>query len=86
MPKESRSVRASKGLPSTCSGDMYAAVPRVDPGLVRWSLPDRVFAAAMRLDEGEGIVDVQVCAYAGARETQGTDSPDGHAATQRKER
>ena len=51
MPKENRSVRAAKGLPSTCSGDMCAAVPRVDPGLVRWSLPERMFAAAMRLAE-----------------------------------
>src|SRR5579863_9981891 len=35
MPKENRSVRASGGLPSTCSGDMQATVPSVEPGLVR---------------------------------------------------
>ena len=36
-PKENRSVRASNSLPSACSGDMYATVPSVMPGLVRCS-------------------------------------------------
>ncbi len=34
-PKENRSVRASSSFPLTCSGDMYATVPIVVPGLVR---------------------------------------------------
>ena len=52
MPNENKSVRASSCLPSTCSGDMYDTVPKVDPGLVRCSLTDIVFAEAMRLAEG----------------------------------
>ena len=34
-PKENRSLRASNSSPRTCSGDMYATVPTVLPGLVR---------------------------------------------------
>src|SRR5262249_9097163 len=37
-PKENRSVRASSSFPRTCSGDMYATVPSVLPGLVRCSV------------------------------------------------
>src|SRR5207244_2588092 len=36
-PKEKRSVRASSSFPLTCSGDIYATVPSVEPGLVRCS-------------------------------------------------
>ena len=36
-PNENKSVRASSGFPRTCSGDMYATVPTVAPGLVRSS-------------------------------------------------
>jgi hypothetical protein len=34
-PNENKSVRASSGFARTCSGDMYATVPSVVPGLVR---------------------------------------------------
>ncbi|HEX4922353.1 MAG TPA: hypothetical protein VFV92_16625, partial [Candidatus Bathyarchaeia archaeon] len=34
-PNENKSDRASNGLPSTCSGDMYATVPTMEPGLVK---------------------------------------------------
>ena len=37
-PNEKRSLRRSSNSPRACSGDMYATVPRVDPGLVRSSL------------------------------------------------
>src|SRR5215472_18422505 len=33
-PKENRSVRPSKSSPRTCSGDIYATVPKAKPGLV----------------------------------------------------
>ena len=36
-PNEKMSERASSGLPSACSGDMYAAVPRMMPAPVRAS-------------------------------------------------
>jgi hypothetical protein len=36
-PKEKRSVRGSNSLPRVCSGDIYATVPSVLPGLVKWS-------------------------------------------------
>ena len=36
-PKENRSVRASSSSPRACSGDMYATVPSVVPGLVKSS-------------------------------------------------
>ena len=32
-PKENKSVRASSSLARACSGDMYATVPKVLPGL-----------------------------------------------------
>lgn len=32
-PSENRSDRASTGSPRACSGDMYAAVPMIAPGL-----------------------------------------------------
>src|SRR5713226_9132504 len=34
-PNENRSVRESSSLTRTCSGNMYATVPSVEPGLVR---------------------------------------------------
>lgn len=43
-PNEKRSVRPSSSLPSACSGDMYATVPRALPGLVRCS--SRMLAVA----------------------------------------
>lgn len=36
-PKENKSVRASNSLPLTCSADIYATVPSVEPGLVKCS-------------------------------------------------
>ncbi len=36
-PKENKSERASSSLARTCSGDIYATVPIMVPGLVRWS-------------------------------------------------
>ena len=39
-PNENRSVRASRSLARTCSGDMYATVPSMAPGLVRCAASD----------------------------------------------
>ena len=39
-------MRASSSCPFTCSGDMYATVPSVLPGLVRCSSLKAVGAAA----------------------------------------
>ena len=38
VPNENRSVRASSSFPNACSGDIYATVPRAEPGLVICSL------------------------------------------------
>src|SRR5437868_5830554 len=43
-PNENRSVRASSSFPRTCSGDIYATVPIVEPGLVRCSSESMVGA------------------------------------------
>src|SRR5271170_3557354 len=45
-PNEKRSVRASNSFPRTCSGDTYAMVPTVAPGLVNNSS-----GAAVGIDE-----------------------------------
>ena len=34
-PNENKSVRVSSSFALTCSGDMYAMVPSVEPGLVK---------------------------------------------------
>lgn len=39
-PKENKSVRVSGSFARACSGDMYAMVPKVLPGLVSWLLHD----------------------------------------------
>ena len=52
MPNEKRSERASSGLPSTCSGDMYATVPSVEPGLVSCSSPASVLASSSPMTVG----------------------------------
>ncbi len=36
QPNENTSVRASTLRPRACSGDMYAAVPRITPSCVAW--------------------------------------------------
>src|SRR5215469_236943 len=38
-PNENRSVRASSSFPLTCSGDIYATVPSVEPRLSKWENP-----------------------------------------------
>jgi len=36
-PKAQMSARLSTALPRACSGDMYAAVPRIMPAAVPWA-------------------------------------------------
>jgi len=48
-PNENTSVRASKSLARTCSGDMYTIVPSAKPGLVRWDSTSMVVAFASAL-------------------------------------
>ena len=61
-PKENRSVRASSSLPRACSGDIYATVPSVAPGLVRCCssiVRVSVFADATWLDRTAGRRDLR---------------------------
>ncbi len=41
-PNEKRSLRWSSASPRACSGDMYAAVPTVEPAIVRSRAPAAV--------------------------------------------
>src|SRR5260370_19930305 len=53
-PNENRSVRPSSSLARTCSGDIYATVPSVEPGLVRCcssTVSVMVLTGAIVLDE-----------------------------------
>src|SRR5579862_5471219 len=56
-PKENKSLRASTSLARACSGDIYATVPSVEPGLVRCScamVSALEFEAAAKLVTAEG--------------------------------